>query len=43
MSDVKIFGADGCEDTHATRVHLDGLGIGYDYINNLFLSCPRNS
>jgi glutaredoxin len=30
---VKVFGADWCEDTQATRNHLDSLGVPYQYIN----------
>jgi len=33
MDRIKVYGADWCEDTQATRAHLDELGIGYDYIN----------
>lgn len=32
-ADVKVYGADWCEDTHATRQQLDRLGIAYEYIN----------
>jgi mycoredoxin len=30
---VKVYGADWCEDTQATRNHLDSLGVPYQYIN----------
>ena len=30
---VKVYGADWCEDTYATRNDLDGLGVPYHYIN----------
>ena len=33
MDRIKVYGADWCEDTQETRAHLDGKGIGYDYIN----------
>ena len=33
MNDVKVYGADWCEDTQATRNHLDSLGVAYQYIN----------
>lgn len=31
MYPVKIYGADWCEDTQATRRHLEALHIPYDY------------
>jgi glutaredoxin len=33
MHDVRIYGADWCEDTQATLNHLDSLGVQFDYIN----------
>ena len=33
MDRIKVYGADWCEDTQETRAHLDGKGIGYDYID----------
>jgi mycoredoxin len=30
---VKVYGADWCEDTQATRESLDKLGVPYRYIN----------
>lgn len=33
MDQIKVYGADWCEDTQETRAHLDGKGIGYEYIN----------
>lgn len=43
MNDVRVYGvaggrlfrslADWCEDTQATRNHLDSLGVPYQYIN----------
>jgi mycoredoxin len=33
MADVTVYGADWCEDTQATRNHLDSLGVAYRYIN----------
>lgn len=30
---VKVYGADWCEDTHATRGHLAGFGVPYEYVN----------
>jgi glutaredoxin len=33
MNEVKVYGADWCEDTQATRNHLDSLGVAYQYIN----------
>jgi glutaredoxin len=33
MSDVKVYGADWCEDTARTREHLESVGIPYQYIN----------
>ena len=28
-SDVRVYGADWCEDTRATLNHLDSLGVQY--------------
>lgn len=33
MEQVKVYGADWCEDTQHTRRVLDGLGVAYDYID----------
>lgn len=33
MNDVRVYGADWCEDTQATLNHLDSLGVQFDYIN----------
>ncbi|MGB7156938.1 MAG: glutaredoxin family protein [Tepidisphaeraceae bacterium] len=33
MNVIKVYGADWCEDTQATRAHLDALGMAYQYIN----------
>ena len=33
MSEIRVYGADWCEDTQATRNHLDSLGVPYRYIN----------
>ncbi|MGC3957515.1 MAG: glutaredoxin family protein [Verrucomicrobiota bacterium] len=33
MDHVKVYGADWCEDTHATLNHLDALGVPYRYID----------
>ena len=30
---VKVYGADWCEDTQATRNNLDSLGVPYQYID----------
>ena len=30
---VKVYGADWCEDTQATRNHLDSFGVPYRYID----------
>ena len=32
-SKVKVYGADGCEDTQKTCAHLKQLGVPYEYIN----------
>lgn len=32
-SDVKVYGADWCDDTKATRNNLDSLGVPYQYVN----------
>jgi mycoredoxin len=31
MSDIHVFGADWCHDTHHTLNHLKRLGIPFDY------------
>lgn len=33
MADIKVYGADWCEDTQSTRRFLESNGIVYDYIN----------
>jgi glutaredoxin len=33
MNNVKVYGADWCEDTQRTREQLGALGVSYDYIN----------
>jgi glutaredoxin len=33
MSDVKVYGADWCGDTRATRHYLDRIGVQYEYLN----------
>ncbi len=33
MSDVRVYGADWCEDTMATREQLDQLGVKYEYVD----------
>jgi glutaredoxin len=33
MDPIKVYGAGWCEDTHATRAHLDALGVEYQYID----------
>lgn len=33
MNEVKVYGAGWCEDTEATRNHLDSLGVPYEYID----------
>jgi len=33
MNEVLVYGTDWCEDTHATRNHLNGFGVPYRYIN----------
>lgn len=33
VSEVKVYGADWCEDTQKTRRHLNRLAVRYDYIN----------
>jgi glutaredoxin len=33
MNPVKVYGADWCEDTAATRNNLDSLGVQYEYID----------
>jgi glutaredoxin len=30
---LRVYGRDWCDDTQATRNHLDSLGVQYDYIN----------
>jgi mycoredoxin len=32
-ANVRVYGADWCEDTIATRNHLDSLGVQYQYLN----------
>jgi glutaredoxin len=31
--EVKVYGADWCEDTRSTREYLDNLGVAYEYVN----------
>lgn len=33
MMEVKVYGADWCEDTRQARAYLDGLGVAYQYID----------
>jgi glutaredoxin len=33
MENVKVYGTGWCEDTEATRNHLDSLGVPYQYID----------
>ena len=33
MLEVKVYGADWCEDTRRTLEHLRGLGVAHRYIN----------
>ncbi len=33
MADIKVYGADWCPMTRATREHLRAVGVEYDYIN----------
>ena len=33
MSDLKVYGTHWCEDTAATREHLDSLRVRYDFID----------
>ena len=33
MERVKVYGADWCGDTTATRQQLDALGVAYDYVD----------
>lgn len=33
MFGVKVYGAEGCEDTRHTREYLDRLGVQYQYID----------
>lgn len=33
MSDVRVYGADWCEDTQATLYNLDSLGVQYEYVD----------
>jgi glutaredoxin len=33
MNDVKVYGADWCGDTMATREYLDSVGVTYEYLN----------
>ncbi len=41
MSQIKIYGADWCEDTQRARGHLDRLRGPYDYIHIDFDSGAR--
>lgn len=33
MTGVRVYGADWCRDSLATRNHLDSLGVQYEYVN----------
>jgi glutaredoxin len=33
MAQVKVYGADWCGMTRRTLLHLDKLGVAYDYVN----------
>ena len=33
MMEVKVYGADWCEDTRHVREYLDGLGVAYEYVD----------
>ena len=33
MSQVKVYGADWCEDTQQARRHLKQIGVRHDYLN----------
>lgn len=33
MSQIKVYGAEWCEDTRRTRRHLEQVGVRYDYLN----------
>ena len=33
MFGVKVYGAEGCEDTRHTREYLDRLGVQYQYVD----------
>jgi mycoredoxin len=33
MNTPKVYGANWCEDTEATRNHLDSLGVRYEYVD----------
>lgn len=33
MMEVKVYGADWCEDTRRVREYLDGLGVAYEYVD----------
>lgn len=33
MSQIKVYGADWCEDTRHTRRHLERVRVRYDYLN----------
>jgi glutaredoxin len=33
MNPIKVYGTNWCEDTEATRHHLDALGVPYQYID----------
>lgn len=41
MSQIKVYGADWCEDTQQTRRRLEHLGVRYDYLNVDFDSHAR--
>ena len=33
MASIKVYGADWCRMTRRTRIHLDQLGVVYEYVN----------
>ena len=33
MTEVTVYGAGSCQDTQATRNHLDSLGVQYKYVD----------
>lgn len=41
MSQIKVYGADWCEDTRHARRHLERMGVRYDYLNIDFDSRAR--